>query len=42
MAKIIFRQKAIDDLTAIWDYTIQEWSEQQAEKYLELIKLACR
>jgi toxin ParE1/3/4 len=41
MAKIIFRQKAIDDLTDIWDYTVQKWSEKQAEKYLELIKFAC-
>lgn len=41
MAKIIFRQKAIDDLTDIWDDTVQKWSENQAEIYLELIKLAC-
>ncbi len=41
MAKIVWRQKAIDDLSDIWDYTIQEWSETQADKYFEIIKLAC-
>ena len=41
MAKVIFRQKAIDDLTDIWNYTLQEWSERQADKYYEIIKFAC-
>lgn len=26
MAKVILRQETIDDLTAIWDYTLQEQS----------------
>jgi toxin ParE1/3/4 len=30
MAKIIFRQQAIDDLNAIWVYTRDKWSEKQA------------
>lgn len=42
MAKVILRQGAIDDLTDIWNYTKQEWSESQAERYYEVIKLACK
>lgn len=41
MAKVILRQEAINDLTDIWDYTVQEWSENQADKYYESIKFAC-
>lgn len=41
MAKIIFRYEAINDLTDIWNYTFEEWSENQADKYYETIKLAC-
>lgn len=41
MASVILRQEAINDLNNIWDYTLQEWSENQAEKYYETIKLAC-
>mgnify|MGYP002632008070 FL=1 len=42
MAKLILRQKAINDLTDIWDYTIQCWSENQADNYHGMIKTACR
>ncbi len=42
MAKVVLRQKAIDDLTDIWDYTLQEWSENQADNYYETIKFACK
>jgi toxin ParE1/3/4 len=31
MAKVILRQEAIDDLSDIWEYTFQEWSENQAD-----------
>jgi toxin ParE1/3/4 len=41
MAKVILRQEAIDDLSDIWEYTFQEWSENQADKYYEAIKFAC-
>ena len=41
MAKITLRQEAINDLTDIWDYTLHEWSEKQADKYYEIIKSAC-
>jgi toxin ParE1/3/4 len=42
MAKVIWRQKAIDDLNDIWEYTLKEWSENQADKYYETIKIACK
>jgi toxin ParE1/3/4 len=29
-------------LNNIWNYTIQKWSENQAQKYYELIKLSCK
>lgn len=42
MAKVILRQKAVDDLTDIWEYTLEEWSENRADKYYETIKFACK
>lgn len=42
MPKVILRQEAIDDLTEIWNYTVQEWSEKQADKYYETIRSACK
>ena len=42
MAKAIFRQEAINDLTDIWNYTLHEWSENQAERYYNAIKFACK
>jgi toxin ParE1/3/4 len=42
MAKLIFRQEAIDDITDIWDYTTKKWSEEQADKYYGMIKIACK
>ncbi|NMH87239.1 type II toxin-antitoxin system RelE/ParE family toxin [Flavivirga algicola] len=41
MAKVILRQKAINDLNNIWDYTFEKWSEKQADKYYATIKIAC-
>ena len=29
--------KAVEDLTKIWDYTIDKWSEKQADKYCEML-----
>jgi toxin ParE1/3/4 len=40
MASFHLTNKAIDDLTEIWDYTIEQWSESQAEKYYNLL-IAC-
>ena len=41
MAKVIFRQEAIDDLNDIWIYTFEEWSEKQADKYYASLEFAC-
>jgi toxin ParE1/3/4 len=41
MAKVVFRQKAIDDLSSIWIYTFHKWSENQANKYYQDIENAC-
>jgi len=41
MAKYRFTNKALDDLIDIWDYTVEEWSESQAQKYYNLILHSC-
>jgi toxin ParE1/3/4 len=41
MAKVVFRQEAVDDLNNIWDYTFNKWSEAQADYYYSVIKFAC-
>jgi toxin ParE1/3/4 len=39
MAKYELTNKAVEDLSKIWDYTFKVWSENQADKYyFELIK----
>ena len=40
MAKVILRQEAIDDLNDIWEYTYENWSENQADKYYSSVKFA--
>jgi len=42
MTKVIFRQEAIDDLNDIWNYTFEQWSENQADKYYASLKFACK
>ncbi len=42
MAKVIFRQEAINDLNNIWNYTFEKWSENQADMYYKTIKFACK
>ncbi|MDZ7766048.1 MAG: type II toxin-antitoxin system RelE/ParE family toxin [Melioribacteraceae bacterium] len=42
MAKVILRQEAINDLSDIWEYTLQKWSENQADKYYQAIEYACK
>lgn len=37
MAKYILTNKAVEDLSAIWQYTYEAWSENQADKYYELL-----
>lgn len=42
MLKLTLRQEAIDDLNDIWNYSKNQWSENQAEKYYQTIKSTCR
>ncbi|WP_405199088.1 type II toxin-antitoxin system RelE/ParE family toxin [Christiangramia sp. LLG6405-1] len=35
MAKYYLTKKAVADLTNIWDYTLEKWSEQQADYYYQ-------
>ena len=42
MAKYHFTRRAVNDLIEIWDYTVEEWSENQAEKYYNLIIVSCK
>lgn len=42
MAKFFLTNKAVDDLTDIWYYTIETWSENQAEKYYLLLMHSCQ
>src|SRR4051812_49416434 len=37
MAKYFLTYKAVEDLSEIWEYTSEMWSENQADKYYELI-----
>jgi len=37
MAKYKLTNKAIDDLSDIWNYTFENWSEKQADKYYNML-----
>ena len=37
MAKYKLTNKAVDDLTQIWNYTTDRWSENQADKYYQML-----
>lgn len=37
MASYRLTNKAVDDLTQIWNYTTAKWSESQADKYYQLL-----
>ena len=37
MAKYVLSNKAVEDLSKIWEYTYEVWSESQADKYYELL-----
>ena len=37
MANYNLTNKAVEDLARIWDYTFDKWSEQQADKYYEVL-----
>jgi len=37
VAKYVITNKAVSDLSSIWDYTYDVWSESQADKYYQLL-----
>lgn len=42
MAQYKLTNKAVDDLNGIWDYTADEWSEEQADKYYNMLLSFCK
>lgn len=42
MAKFYFTNKAVEDLSDIWNYTVETWSENQAEIYYSLLLDSCK
>ena len=41
MAKYFLSNLATKDLEAIWNYTLDEWSETQADKYYDMLLSGC-
>lgn len=41
MASFKFTNKAVDDITNIWNYTFDKWSENQADNYYRLLLDNC-
>lgn len=42
MAKYHLTNKAVEDLTNIWEYTIETWSEPQADNYYNMLIASCQ
>ena len=42
MAKYDLTNKAVEDLSEIWEYTVEEWSEMQANRYYNFILESCQ
>lgn len=42
MASYSLSKKALSDLSAIWAYTVDTWSEGQADKYYFMLLTACQ
>ena len=42
MAKYHLTNKAVEDLSEIWEYTYDEWSEKQANKYYKFLLESCQ
>ena len=42
MGKYIFSKKAVEDLSNIWHYTVETWSEKQADIYYYLLIEGCK
>jgi toxin ParE1/3/4 len=41
MPDYILTNKALEDISRIWDYTYEKWSEEHADKYYSLILISC-
>jgi len=41
MPKVRYSNKAVEDLSSIWDYTFTQWSENQADEYYVMLISAC-
>ena len=41
MAKYKLTNEAVADLSKIWEYTYEVWSEKQADKYYDILILNC-
>jgi toxin ParE1/3/4 len=41
MVRYKFTNKAVDDLTQIWNYTANKWSENQADNYYSMLLVHC-
>ena len=39
--KLVYSNKAVEDLTSIWRYTVKTWSEKQADEYYNMLISAC-
>ena len=42
MAKCELTNKAVADLNGIWEYTVENWSENQADRYYEMLLDICQ
>ena len=42
MAEYKLSNKAVEDLAKIWDYTVETWSENQADSYYEMLISTCQ
>ena len=42
MGSYILTNKAVEDLSQIWDYTVKVWSEKQADKYYIMLLDSCQ
>lgn len=41
MTSFILTNKALEDISKIWDYTFEIWSESQADKYYQMLIESC-
>lgn len=42
MAEFKLTNKAVEDLSKIWEYTFEVWTENQADKYYEMLISNCQ